>query len=130
MARTKAKVAGTKEDRSLFHAALAAGKAHAAKNVKPFADDGKWWKTYGDDLLESVRIVYREAKLFWETECEAVTGTPWVTLNYASLRKATIAAVKAWDNEFGWDAPRMSEAQEDAFYEWLVGAAMDKEHHG
>ena len=90
----------------------------AASLVDP---DKKWsWVEDGPALKEAVEAAYNELRAQTEVVLSEL-GASWELSVHPTAVKAVIAeVVKAWDDAFGWDVPRMTEQTEDVFYTFLA----------
>ena len=82
--------------------------AVAAKIPIPFS-----WSSAGPYLLEIVDIEYHRLR-------GIIPGFMGDNIQEPIIAAFIRDTVFKLDDELGWDAPRMSEAVEDAFYSWIV----------
>ena len=82
--------------------------AVAAEIPIPFS-----WSSAGPYLLEIVDIEYHRLR-------GIIPGYMGDNIQEPIIAAFIRDTVFKLDDELGWDAPRMSEAVEDAFYSWIV----------
>ena len=85
--------------------------------------DKDWkWVDDGPALKAAVEAAYAELRA-QVTVVLSVLGVEWrpgVTFHPEAAKRIIAEVVKAWDDAFGWDVPRMTEQTEDVFYTFLA----------
>ena len=106
---------------NILQRAIAIGRAYAQEHVptSPKGGEKDFWQKQGPKIREALTITYNALKLGIEAEAGAL-GITWKMVSRPRVEALVIEAVKAWDDEFGWDAPNMDEKAEDTFYAFLA----------
>ena len=87
---------------------LAAAKAAASQVPAEFD-----WRVDGPKLMTIIdHLFFGFALIFGEPFMDQVSDE--------TLAQAISDRLQQWDDDYGWDAPRMSEATEDRFYAWMA----------
>ena len=98
--------------------------AQALTAVDP---DKKWsWVQDGPALKAAVEVALDELRAQAEPVLLADFGVPWSAVNVTNVKRVITDVVKRWDDMFGWDAPNMTEMDEDAFYAFLVNETVGR----
>ena len=89
--------------------------------------DKKWsWVQDGPALKAAVEAALDELRAQAEPVLLADFGVPWSAVKVDSVKRVITDVVKRWDDLFGWDAPNMTEMDEDAFYVFLVNETVGR----
>jgi len=91
--------------------------------------DRDWkWVEDGPALKAAVEAAYDELKV-QATVTMLALGVEWklgTTVRPEAVKQIIADVVKAWDDAFGWDVPRMTEQTEDVFYTFLAHETVNR----
>lgn len=106
---------------NLVQRAIAAGRAYAQEHVpsSPAKGEENFWQKQGPHIREALTVSYNALKAGFEAEVGDL-GVTWKQVSRSRVTLVLTEAVKAWDDEFKWDAPNMDEKVEDTFYGFLA----------
>lgn len=106
---------------TLITRAVAVARAYVKDKVptSPPGGEKDFWQKQGPHIEAAIEVFYNTLKANVTNEL-ACLGLTWPMVNRTLVAKIIVDAVKAWDDEFKWDAPNMTEGAEDTFYEFLA----------